>query len=121
MNRNRIRGFMFAGILPLLLFAHCLLLTPAAHADWSVTVSWTRSIGPGLAHEDVRLDAVTKCSVAATAPTTCQFVVPSLTGQAVVVRSVNAQGGYSETTPMVLSPVPAPATGVVLTITYVSP
>lgn len=92
-----------------------------AHADWSVTVSWTRSAGPNLDYELVMLDSATQCTVQETAPTTCQFVVPTLTGQAIVIRSTNSQGAYSETTPVALSPVPAPAGGVMATITYVSP
>ena len=92
-----------------------------AMCDWSVTVTWTRSVGPNLASEQVYLDTASKCTVLPAAPTSCQFNVASLTGQAVRVRSVNAQGAYSETAPVVLSAAPAPATGVMVNITYVAP
>jgi hypothetical protein len=92
-----------------------------ASADWSVTVTWTRSIGPNLDYELTNLDGVTKCTVQETESTTCNFTVPALTGQSVVIRSVNSQGGFSETTPVVLSAIPAPASGVFINITYVSP
>jgi hypothetical protein len=98
-----------------------LAMSGVAMADWSVTVNWTRSVGPGLASEQVYLDTVSKCTITATAPTTCQFTVPSLTGQAVKIRSLNAQGGFNETAPVTLSAAPAPATGVLINITYVAP
>lgn len=102
----------------------CLLvlaLASSALADWSVTVTWTRSIGPDLDYESALLDGATQCTVQEADPTTCQFVVPTLTGQAIVIRSTNSQGAYSETAPLLLSAVPAPASGVMATITYVSP
>lgn len=107
----------------LLLFALCPLLMapPQASADWSVTVSWNRSAGPGLDYEQALLDGAVKCTVASTEATSCNFVVPALASQSVVVRSYNAQGAYSETTPVVLSAVPVPATGVMVNITYLSP
>jgi len=97
------------------------LMSSSAWADWSVTTTWTRSVGPNLANEEVRLDGTVKCTVNATAPTTCQFNVPAISGQQVVVRSINMQGGYSDTTPITLMAVPAPATGVLVNVTYVSP
>jgi type 1 fimbria pilin len=100
-----------------------LLSATAAQADWNVSVTWTRSIGPNLANEEVRVDSTVKCNVLPAAPTTCSFVMPTLTGQQLVIRSYNSQGAYSETTPIALSslPLPAPATGVVVNITYVAP
>ena len=92
-----------------------------AVADWSITVNWTRSAGPGLASEAVLLDAATKCTINATDPTTCNFTVPALTGQAVKIRSSNAQGAYSETAPVILSAAPAPASGLLVNITYIAP
>ena len=103
----------------LLVLAIVLLATPAL-ADWSVTVTWTRSPGPNLASEHVFYGADSKCSVNATAPTTCQFNTPTL-GGSVVVRSINAQGAYSETAPILVSDVPAPASGVMINVTYIQP
>jgi hypothetical protein len=98
-----------------------LLTGSTAFADWSVTVTWTRSTGPNLASEMVLLDTATKCTITATAPTTCQFNVPTLTGQAVKIRSFNSQGAFAETAPIVLTAAPAPATGVMVNVTYVQP
>jgi hypothetical protein len=106
-------------VLLTVLFVFC--FTATAMADWSVTVNWTRSIGPNLASEVVFLDAAEKCTVSATDPTSCQFTVPDLIGQQIVIRSINTQGAYSETAPVVLSAAPAPASGVLVNITYVSP
>ena len=92
-----------------------------AYADWSVTVTWTRSVGPNLATESVMLDEVSKCTVLPAAPTSCQFNVASLTGQAVKVRSFNGQGAFAETAPVLLSAAPAPATGVMINVTYIQP
>ena len=92
-----------------------------AQANWSVTVTWTRSVGPNLASEECRLDGVVKGTVLPAQPTSCQFNVITLSGQQVVVRAINAQGAYSETTPIVLSAIPAPASGVMVNITYVAP
>ena len=99
----------------LLVLATALLAIPAC-ADWSVTVTWTRSPGPNLASEQVFYGADQKCSVLSTAPTTCQFNTPTL-GGSVVVRSINAQGAYSETAPILVSDVPAPASGVLKALT----
>lgn len=97
------------------------LWSSCAFADWSVTVTWTRSVGPNLASESVLLDDVSKCAVLPAAPTSCQFNVANLTGQAVKVRSVNAQGAFADTAPVILSAAPAPATGVMVNITYIAP
>lgn len=103
----------------LLVLAIVLLATPAL-ADWSVTVTWTRSAGPNLASEKVFYGAAEKCSIDAAATTTCQFNTPTL-GGSVVVRSINAQGAYSETAPILVSDVPAPASGVMVNVTYIQP
>lgn len=92
-----------------------------AFADWSVTVTWTRSAGPNLDHETVMLDATQKCSVPATDPTTCQFNLATISGQSLTVRSYNSQGAYGETSPIILSAAPAPASGVMVNITYINP
>ena len=92
-----------------------------AQANWSVTVTWTRSVGPNLASEECRLDGVVKGTVLPTQPTSCQFNVIALSGQQVLIRSINSQGAYSETTPIALSAIPAPASGVLCNITYIAP
>lgn len=96
------------------------LMAAPAFADWSVTVTWTRSVGPNLASEKVFYGVDEKCSVLSTAQTTCQFNTPTL-GGSVVVRSINAQGAYSETAPILVSDVPAPASGVMVNVTYIQP
>lgn len=98
-----------------------LLSVVPARADWSVTVTWIRSTGPNLASEAVLLDDVSKCSITPSAPTTCQFNVANLTGQSVKVRSTNVQGSFADTAPIVLSAAPAPATGVMINVTYIQP
>jgi len=115
------RLFLIVFILLLFTFHFSLFAAPPAYADWSVTVTWTRSVGPNLDYEQTLLDGTAKCTVQETAPTTCNFVVPALTNQQIKIRSVNSQGAYSETTPLILGDVPVPATGVMATITYVSP
>ena len=97
-----------------------LMFAAPAMADWSVTVTWTRSVGPNLASESVRYSDVEKCSVAPAAPTTCNFVTPTL-GGSVVVRSQNIQGAFSDTPPLIVSEQPVPATGVTVQVIYVAP
>ena len=97
----------------------CLIATPAL-ADWSITVTWTRSAGPNLASEKVLYSGAEKCSIGATDPTSCQFTIPALGGQ-VVVRSINSQGAFSDTPPIVIAEQPAPASGVMVNVTYVAP
>ena len=122
-NEARSTRFHRSALFLLLLVALALSLSaPApASADWSVTVTWNRSAGPGLDYEQALLDGAVKCTVQETESTSCNFVVPALANQGVVIRSYNAQGAYSETTPVVLSAVPVPATGVMVNITYLSP
>ena len=106
----------------LLLTVFCLMLivgVSTGFADWSVTTTWTVSVGPGLEYEEVLLDGVIQCNVIPPAPTSCNFVVTALSGQEVIVRSFNTQGAYADTSPVILAATPAPATGVVVTITYV--
>ncbi len=111
----------FVGLMLIITILALALMPLVACADWSITVTWTRSTGPNLASEAVMLDATSKCTITATAPTTCQFNVTNLTGQAVKVRSFNAQGAFAETAPVMLSAAPAPATGVMVNITYIAP
>lgn len=111
----------FVGLMLVITMFAMAMMPLVARADWSVTVTWTRSVGPNLASEAVMLDTATKCTITATAPTTCQFNVTNLTGQAVKVRSYNAQGAFAETAPVLLSSAPAPATGVMINVTYIQP
>lgn len=100
----------------------CLLLTGLAStvfAAWSVTTTWTASVGPNLAYEAVLLDATVQCTVTPPATTTCNFVVANLASQVVMIRSFNTQGAYADTSEVILQSTPAPATGIVVTITYV--
>jgi hypothetical protein len=97
-----------------------LLIAAPAMADWSVTVTWTRSVGPNLDFEKVLYSGVDKCTVQETAPTTCNFVTSTL-GGSVVIRSTNSQGGFGDTAPVVVAAQPVPATGVNVTVTYVAP
>ena len=104
----------------LIIILAILMFAVPALADWSVTVTWTRSTGPNLASEKVLYSGVEKCSVAPAAPTTCNFVTPTL-GGSVVVRSLNTQGAFSDTAPIVVSEQPVPASGVTINVTYVAP
>jgi len=104
----------------LIIILAILIFAAPAFADWSVTVTWTRSTGPNLASESVLYSGVEKCSIGAMAPTTCNFVTPTL-GGSVVVRSVNTQGAFSETVPVVVAEQPVPATGVTVQVIYVAP
>ena len=107
---------LFLAVLMVLVFAGI------AFADWSVTVTWTPSVGPNLANEKVLLDGAEKCSVDAGQPANCNFTVTDLTGQEVSIVSYNAQGGSSvpyAVGSLVEMPNPAPAAGGVITITIV--
>ena len=95
--------FIFAGI---------------ANADWSVTATWTRSVGPDLDYEECQLDGVVKCTVQETETTTCTFIVTDLSGQEVKIRSYNSQGGFADYVIGTLLAVPAPATNGSLTIVF---
>jgi hypothetical protein len=101
------------GVAALALFA-----SPVGAASWSVTVTWTRSVGPNLASEQVLYNGATQCTVDAASPTTCNFTIPDLSG-AVKVRSFNAQGAYIDTAETILQICPAPATGVSVNVTFV--
>jgi hypothetical protein len=113
----------FVGLmLVITVFAMALMLIPGvARADWSVTLTWTRSAGPNLASESVLLDDVSKCVIAPAAPTLCQFNVPNLSGQVVKVRSFNDQGAYADTTPVTINPAPAPPGNLLINVTYIQP
>lgn len=91
---------------------------PSFSATWSVTVTWGRSVGPNLQREEVFYNSISKCTVLPAAPTTCNFVIPTLGGE-VWVRSFNAQGAFADTSHVQLQPEPAAATGVSVTVTYV--
>ena len=92
---------------------------PSAFADWSVTATWTRSIGPSLDYEECQLDGAVQCTIQETDPTTCTFIVANLTGQEVKIRSFNTQGAYADYVIGTLLAVPAPATGGNLVIVYI--
>ena len=102
----------------LIVLAMVLLASPVFAAGWSVTVTWGRSIGPNLEREEVFYNSISKCTVLPTAPTTCNFVIPTLGGE-VWVRSYNIQGTFANTSHVLLQPEPAAATGVSVTVTYV--
>jgi hypothetical protein len=97
-----------------------LVFAAPAFADWSVTVTWTRSVGPNLDFERVLWNGDQKCDVAATETTSCNFILPELGGE-VVIRSYNTQGAYSQAGPITIDGVPVPATNVNVTVTYVAP
>jgi len=104
----------------LLMIVLALMFLPTlACADWSVTATWTRSIGPNLDFEECQLDGVTKCTVQETDPTTCTFTVTDLIGQEVKIVSYNVQGASVEYVIGTLLDVPAPASGGSLTVVYV--
>lgn len=105
-------------LIGLCLLAMAFISSSAFAASWSVTVTWGRSVGPNLANEQVFYSGTSECTVLPTAPTTCNFVIPSLSGE-VWVRSFNAQGSFADTTHVQIQPEPAAATGVSVTVTYV--
>ncbi len=113
MNKIFKRTFFIVAVM--LLFCPGLAL-----ADWSVTVTWTPSIGPDLASESVLYDDAEQCSITAGDPATCNFVLAEL-GGSVVVRSYNTQGVFVDTDPVAVNNQPAPATGVNVHVTYVAP
>lgn len=104
----------------MILAALLLFAAVPAWADWSVTVTWTRSVGPSLDYETVMWNGAQKCTVQETEPTTCNFVLPTLGGD-VVIRSYNTQGAYSQAGPFGIAEPPVPATGVIINVTYVAP
>jgi len=102
-----------------LVLSFLFLFVGVACADWSVTATWTRSVGPNLDYEECQLNSVVKGTTGNTEVTTCTFVVSDLTGQEVSIRSFNTQGGYVDYVIGKLFAVPAPATNGALTIVYV--
>ena len=112
--KKRFLGFIIQTLIAVLLFA------PQAFADWSITVTWTPSIGPELASETVLYDGTERCTVSSGDSATCSFITPDL-GGSVVVRSTNSQGAFTETTPVLVSSQPTPAAGVNVHVTYVAP
>ena len=95
------------------------LTVGVACADWSVTATWTRSVGPNLDYEECQLDSAVQCTVQEIEATTCTFVVTDLTGQEVLIRSYNTQGAFVDYVIGTLLAVPAPAANGSLTIVYV--
>ena len=87
-------------------------------ASWSVTVTWTRSVGPNLASEQVIHNTATRCTVLPTEPTTCNFTIPELSGN-ISIKSFNYQGASAETAQVPLQVIPAPATGVIVNVTFI--
>jgi len=99
-----------------LVMVFCLIFTGQAIADWSVTVNWTPS--PDAATEVLLMDGAEQtCPQAGT----CSFAVPDLTGQAVVVRSSNIQGGFVDYAAgnLIQVDLPVPASGAVIVITII--
>lgn len=88
-------------------------------ADWSVTATWTRSIGPNLEYEECQLNNVVQCTVQKTEETTCTFIVTDLSGQEVKIRSYNTQGAFVDYVIGTLLAIPSPASNGSLTIVYV--
>ena len=102
------------------IFVFCTLgITGIANADWSVTAAWTKSPDANLSHEECLLDDSVKCTVQAGDPSTCTFVVSTLNGQQVKIRSYNSQGAYADYVIGNILSMPDPATGGVITITIV--
>jgi hypothetical protein len=97
-----------------------LFLAAPVFADWSVTATWTRSAGPNLDYEELVHSGDVKCTVQESETTSCNFSLETLGGE-VLVRSYNTQGAFVETAPVLISELPAPATGVMINVTYVSP
>jgi len=88
------------------------LIAVPALADWSVTVTWTHSVGPNLQNEKVFLDGAEQCDVLGTDPATCNFTVTDLTGQVISIVSYNTQSTPSDPYNMgTLLVVPAPPSG----------
>lgn len=96
-----------------------LLLPALAFGDWSVTATWTRSVGPNLDYEECQLDGIVQCTIQEIDRTTCTFIVIDLVGQEIKIRSFNTQGAYADYVIGALLAVPAPATGGSLSIVFV--
>ena len=95
-----------------------LTITTYACAEWSVTVTWTKSVGPNLAYEEAFYNSVSKCTITPPAATTCNFVIPDLIGD-IWIRSFNYQGAFADTSHVTLQVLPAPATGVIVNVTFI--
>jgi len=96
------------------------LFGSVAHADYSVTVTWTHSVNGNLKNEKVFLDAVEQCDVLAADPATCTFIVTDLTGQMVSAQAYNTQDVGSSIYEMgTLLTIPEPPTGALFTITHI--
>lgn len=104
----------------LLLVLLMVLMAVPALADWSVTVTWTHSVGPNLQNEKVYLDGAEQCTVLGTDPATCNFTVTDLSGQGVSVIAYNSQGTASASYEMgTLLAVPVAPTSGLISITQI--
>lgn len=105
----------------ILFFILTFFVTTSAYADWSVTVTWTKSVGPNLDKEIVRMDGASKCVVKAGQATKCIFNVTELKGQKIEVISSNIQGAENGFVVGTLFEAPKPATGGFISIHWFEP
>ena len=104
----------------LFLIMAMVLVASVAWADYSVTVTWTHSVGPNLKNEKIFLDTVEQCDVLAASPATCNFVVTDLSGQEISAQAFNTQDIGSELYVMgTILAIPAPPTSGMFTITVI--
>ena len=95
----------------LILLFGLLLFAVNASATCIVQVTWTP--GNGAVRESLRLDGVEKdCDASGY----CEFVVPDLTNQQVVVRSFNNQGNYVDSEAHILAKDPLPGNAVIIRV-----
>jgi len=88
-------------------------------ADWTVTVNWTASKDPNLKNEVVNVGGDPKCTVAKGETASCTFVLNTvIAALPVLILSVNTQGAYSEYEAGEIFPIPAPASGGVIVVTF---
>ena len=90
-------------------------------ADWQVTVTWTRSVGPNLDYEEVFMNAESKCRIEETDTTSCSWAVENLSNQEIKIKSTNTQGAWIEYNVGQLFEVPTPASGGTISVIYVAP
>ena len=104
----------------LILVLAMVLMASMAWADYSVTVTWTHSVGPNLKNEKIFLDTVEQCDVLAASPATCNFTVTDLTNQEVTAIAYNTQDTPSGIYVMGnLLTMPAQPSGALFTITVI--
>lgn len=107
---------MFLAILAIIIFSGL------AHADYSITMTWTHSVGPNLKNEKAFIDGVeiSECNVLAADSATCTFVVTDLSGQEITMQAFNTQDVGSDIYVVGnLLEIPAPPTGGMFTITHI--